>query len=174
MGSGKSEAARRLIAQHGFWQGKFARALKDMLRTFLRYRGASSELIDRMIEGDLKEAPSRYLNGRTPRHAMQTLGTEWGRDCIHNDIWVDTEMEAQAKEKALVFDDVRFANEAGAIRAAGGIIVKVQRPSAITRSEHLSELMPFAVDCTLVNNESIDEWHATVDELVRDLSWVQA
>jgi hypothetical protein len=121
IGSGKSTAAEILIEQ-GYIRGKFAGALKDMLRALLRYRGADDETIERMIEGDLKEKSTRLLNGRSPRYAMQTLGTEWGRDLIHPDLWVDTEMEAKADVPKLLFDDVRHPNEADAIRARGGVL----------------------------------------------------
>ena len=35
-----------------------------------------------------RETPHPLLCGRTPRQALQTLGTEWGRDCIGDDVWV--------------------------------------------------------------------------------------
>ena len=47
-----------------------------MLRKLLACQGADAEMIRRMIDGDLKEAPTPLLEGRTPRHAMQTLGTD--------------------------------------------------------------------------------------------------
>ena len=37
------------------------------------------------IEGALKEVPCELLGGKTPRYAMQTLGTEWGRDTDQQD-----------------------------------------------------------------------------------------
>lgn len=131
-GSGKSTAAERLISRHGFERGKFANALKEMLRTLLRYRGADEAMIERMIEGDLKEVRASLLGGRTPRYAMQTLGTEWGRDVIDADLWVDTETAAilARKPAKIVFDDVRYPNEVAAIRRLGGEIWRVSRTIA--------------------------------------------
>ena len=57
-----------------------------MLRKLLACPGADAGMIRRMIDGDLKEAPTPLFEGRTPRHAMQTLGTEWGRDRIGRDL----------------------------------------------------------------------------------------
>ncbi len=37
IGSGKTTVARHLIERHGFVRGRFAGALKDMLRAYLRY-----------------------------------------------------------------------------------------------------------------------------------------
>lgn len=137
-GAGKSTAANILI-ENGWARGKFAAPLKNMLRSLLRDQGASADLIERMIEGRLKEQPTHYLNGRTPRHAMQTLGTEWGRTCIDEDLWVDAAMRSVSGPT--VFDDCRFPNEAAAIREAGGTIIEIQRPGVLAINGHVSEVL---------------------------------
>jgi hypothetical protein len=152
-GAGKSTAAKYLIERYGFTTGKFSHGLKAMLRTFLRYRGVDDETIERMIEGDLKEVPSPHLNGATPRWAMQSLGNEWGRDCIHPMLWVDTEMEVTAAVPDLVFDDIRYPNEADAIRARGGVIVEIERDreDCTDVGEHLSEKQVIKPDVVVKN-----------------------
>ena len=109
-GSGKDTAAH-VLEQQGFVHLKMADGLKIMLGSLLSFQGASEELIDRMIEGDLKEEPSHYLAGRSPRHAMQTLGTEWGRNLMGQDIWTDAFSNAAASYNDVVCSDVRFPNE---------------------------------------------------------------
>jgi len=175
-GSGKSTAAARLIERHGFVRGKFAGALKAMMWTLLAYRGVNANAIERMIEGDLKEVPVVELGGRTPRHAMQTLGTEWGRDCLDRNLWVDTEMAARAQVGRLVFDDVRFPNEAEAIVAAGGLLVRIDRPGAgAGAAGHPSELIDaIRADCTIDNSGPIGALDLAVDALVRDMGWARA
>jgi deoxynucleotide monophosphate kinase-like protein len=152
-GAGKSTAAKHLIERYGFKNGKFSGALKAMLRTFLRYRGVDEETIERMIEGDFKEVPSPHLNGATPRWAMQSLGNEWGRNCIHRTLWVDTEMEVSADETRLVFDDVRYQNEADAIRERGGLIIEIQRNSEERPDvgKHASEVQEIKPDLIVKN-----------------------
>ncbi|GJD31478.1 hypothetical protein PMNALOAF_2737 [Methylobacterium adhaesivum] len=173
-GSGKSTAAERLISRHGFERGKFANALKEMLRTLLRYRGADEATIERMIEGDLKEVPSPLLNGRSPRHAMKTLGTEWGRDEINEDLWVDTETASvlRRKPEKIVFDDVRFPNEVAAIRRLGGQIWRVSRSiedyarakkGAAAAASHPSEALGAVPDRQLGNYGGKAELAAVVD-----------
>ena len=39
------------------------------------------------IDGRWKEHPCSLLLNKTPRYAMQTLGTEWGRELIGENIW---------------------------------------------------------------------------------------
>jgi len=166
-GSGKSAVARYLVEQHGFTRGKFAGALKEMLRAYLRYRGADESTIERMMEGDLKERPTSLLNDRSPRRAMLTLGTEWGRDLIHPDIWVDTEMDARADDPRVVFDDVRFPNEHAAILRVGGIIVNIIRPghNAIAIA-HESESYEFEYDVHLINDGSLGDLFRRIDHRI--------
>jgi hypothetical protein len=59
------------------------------------------------------------------------MGTEWGRDSIHPEIWVRIAMERAvphlATGRGVVVTDVRFDNEAQAIINAGGEVWKVTR-----------------------------------------------
>lgn len=115
-GSGKSEVAHHLVVNHGYVSTKFAEVLKNMLRTL--------GLTDEEIEGDLKHEPSLILLGATPRWAMQSLGTEWGRNCIDEDIWAyawkrrvsDIIADGAYARRGVVVDDCRFLNEARFIR----------------------------------------------------------
>lgn len=162
-GSGKSTVAKRLVVRHGYRVEKFAGPLKDMLRGF--------GLTERHIEGDLKEVPCDILGGKTPRYAMQTLGLEWGRDIISPSLWVDA-WSRRAATGLVVCDDCRFPNEAAAVRALGGIIVRVVRPGLVGGSEHASESGQNGIepDATLWNDETDDgrlaQLHSRVDALL--------
>lgn len=161
-GAGKSTCADHLIAKHGFQRIKFASALKAMLRTFLAYRGASPNVIKEMIEGSWKETPSPFLNDRTPRHAMQTLGTQWGRECLHPDIWVDTERDHLPPFGRFVCDDCRFPNEADMVRATGGKIVQVLR-RGLAQGTHESETHALKADYFMMNTGTIADLQRDVD-----------
>ena len=73
-----------------------------------------------------KEEAIDWLADFTPRHLMQTAGTEWGRDRVHPELWVRS-LFARLPAGGLV-PDVRFANEAHAIRRRGGVVIRVSRP----------------------------------------------
>ncbi|WP_051593498.1 hypothetical protein [Achromobacter sp. DH1f] len=82
--------------------------------------------------------------GKSPRQLMQTLGTEWGRKMVSETFWIDQAMQRIQREWArgqmVVISDVRFDNEAEAIRNAGGCILHLSRPDgARTVAQHLSE-----------------------------------
>ena len=170
-GSGKSTAAQYLVERHGFERVRFAGRLKDMMRAL--------GLSEREIEGDLKEKPCALLAGKTPRYAMQTIGTEWGRDIIDHDLWVRVWADRVAKlpaGKPVVVDDCRFPNEAATVRALGGNIVRIMRPGAGTSSAHLSETHTHEMrpDITLRNDASLEMFLSYVEQVFCDLSWIQA
>lgn len=134
MQAGKSTLAEALIYEHGFTRVKMADGLKTMLRALLAYQGLSDEGITLRLEGILKADPSAWLYGRSPRYAMQTLGTEWGRECMGEDFWVEV---ASSKiytlitaGRPVVIDDIRFENEYHMVRMfSAGCMIKVTRPS---------------------------------------------
>jgi len=130
--SGKSTAANYLVEHHNFELIQFKAVLVDMVRAM--------GLTEAEINGHLKEVPCALLCGQTPRHAMQTIGTEWGRDIIHADIWTNI-WESRAREfDNVVVDDCRFINEAEVVEKLGGVIVRVERDQEETAgATHASE-----------------------------------
>lgn len=132
-GAGKSTLARHL-ADHGFTRMAFADPIKAMIAALYRDAGMSDIAIEKKLHGFMKEWPCEKLGGKSPRVAMQTLGTDWARGMIHDDIWIDI-----AREKAtrmlldgnmVVIDDVRTINEMVMIRAMGGVTIDVRRAVA--------------------------------------------
>lgn len=150
-GSGKSTASKALTSI-GWVNVKMAGPLKDMLRAI----GFTED----HIEGDLKEVPSNMLSGKTPRYAMQTLGTEWGRDIIGPEFWINIakrRIEDQlSKGNSVVVDDVRFQNEADMIRSLGGSIVGIKGRGGINGS-HVSEIGILS-DFNIMNDGSIERF----------------
>lgn len=153
-GAGKSEVAG-MLGEWGYESHPFAAPLKHIVTYFLRELGYShSNAADAVW--NLKDMPLEDVYGLTPRHLLRTLGTEWGRDCVHPDVWVDA---WKAKLPPLtVADDVRFPNEVHAIRAMGGVVWYVERPDAAGDTEHRSEgaLSAIVPDAMLLNNGSLE------------------
>lgn len=153
-GSGK-DTASAVFVERGYQHVKFADSLKEMLRTLLRYRGADETVIERMIEGDLKEEPSPYLSGRSPRYAMQTLGTEWGRGLMADTFWIDAAEDRIRGQDRVVVSDARFENEAELIRKLGGSLYRIQRgtetPSVTDAHPSETEILTMPVDGVLFN-----------------------
>lgn len=161
-GSGKSTASKYLVENHGYQLVKFAGPLKDMLR--------SIGISEAQIEGELKETPCEWLQGKTPRHAMQTLGTQWGRDCIGPSFWIELWVRRVnliiAAGGRVVVDDCRFPNEAAKVHELGGAILELLGRGGIAGS-HVSEDGCGSVDISIDNRQSIDDLHRSLDEVLR-------
>jgi hypothetical protein len=166
-GSGKSDAARHLVERHHFVRLRYAAPMKRMLMTLLVECGIGPITALEMIDGKLKETPSPVLSGHSPRFALQTLGTEWGRNIMAADFWrriLMGRVEAEiAKGNSVVIDDVRFFCEARELRARGFTLWRILRPG-VERGEHSSEDQSFPVDHVIHNDQSLAQLHASVEE----------
>lgn len=177
-GSGKDTAADFLVKNHGFVRIGLADPLKRICKEVFDFTdeqlwGPSSERDapdsrylrfepeqecpnckfgtlepdgDRLVcRGECGQFIDSHL---TPRHALQQLGTEWGRGC-YEDVWIDYGLRVAQKlmtddgmhyhyaeeiglvvctsghqpcnlqTKGVVFSDIRFKNEMAAIKKAG-------------------------------------------------------
>jgi hypothetical protein len=157
IGAGKTTAARHLVDHWGFVRVRFADQLKSMLRTL----GLSAEEVD----GSLKDRPSTLLCGKTPRFAMQRLGTEFGRDLIGADLWVNAWRAKTFEHENVVADDVRFPNEVAAI-AWRGTLIRVVRPGHDAASDHISERHALDEDLTLLNSGDVTALCARLDQMM--------
>lgn len=173
-GSGKSTAACHL-EDAGFSRIRIIGALKAMMRAYYAYCGLPESEIERRIEGDMKEQPDPLLCGATPRYAMQTLGTEWGRQMISPDLWMTSwraaVLSAIREGKYVVTEDVRFADEADAIRELGGIVVRIEGQSrrdagSAHASENVAAVTP---DEIIFNDASIAELHRKVADVAQKM-----
>ena len=125
--SGKTTAALYLEKKYAIRRKHIAEPLRAMLAVLLQANGMKSEEITRYLEGDLKEQVIPCL-GVTSRYAQITIGTEWGRKLIGEDLWANTWGRGIAEGESVMNDSVRFPNEAAAIRELGGVVIMIKRP----------------------------------------------
>lgn len=168
-GTGKDTVASRLMSRYGFQRFAFGDPIKEALAVMFR--------VDIAIfhDEETKETPNKALLGFTPRHLMQTLGTEWGRDVISQTLWSDLLVTKLKKIqyrgiRRIVVPDVRFASEAKAIRDLGGHVWQVHRnttiyaPGDTHRSEH--GLEDRLVSDQLDNNGTKELLHNSIGALL--------
>lgn len=165
--AGKDTVAEMLADLVGAKRVAFA----DPIRQFCR---ETFDFSEEQVAGSRKEAPDpRYTreDGKplTPRHAMQQLGTEFGR-AMHPNIWIELGLrKAAAIDGPVVITDVRFQNEAQAVRDAGGMIWRVTRPGASSAPAlHPSEAEQdkIVADLTLDNSGSLIDLKTLVIQAV--------
>lgn len=154
-GTGKDTVADHLCEIYAFQRFAFA----DKVRSAL----ASLFDVDEVLFTDPahKEDPHLSLFGRSPRYLMQTLGTEWGRDLVHPQLWIElmfrrVDMARSYGAGGIVVADVRFDGEAEAVKERGGVIWRIERPDPTygTGDAHRSEegVSPRLVDTIIHNN----------------------
>lgn len=79
-----------------------------------------------------------YPRHVTPRLALQTLGTEWGRK-LCPEIWTEACFASMREDRSYVITDCRFDNEREAARAHQSCVVLLLRGLAQSTSPHPSE-----------------------------------
>lgn len=173
MQSGKSTIAKHLVAKYGYKRLSFAAPLKNMIRLLLTHIEGPERASDMVFDEELKNTTLEGFPKRiTPRYLMQTLGTEWGRQLIHPELWVRAATAAMNREPGnrWVFDDMRFSNELATIKAKGGEAWRVERKSLATpeNAAHMSEgqLNNYIFNANLTNDGTIEELQATVDDIL--------
>lgn len=117
-------------------------------------------------------------NGMTVRELLQRIGTDCIRNHLHKDAWVNLLM-AQIQRDSFnssrhvdhVITDVRFPNEAKAIKDAGGYLICVKRPN-LPEMDHPSETAlddwkdwDFVVD----NDRGFDKLHHVASEIIYEI-----
>ena len=134
-GSGKDTAADYLVTQHAWRKVSFAQPLKDGLCAMFGWSP------DQLNDRKWKETQLPGI-GKSPRQLMQTIGTEWGREMVHPDLWLllaRRAIEDKLTYRDVVVSDVRFDNEAEMVRSMGGVIVHITRAGIGGVTPHVSE-----------------------------------
>lgn len=174
--SGKSAAAEVLQA-NGYAVVPFAETLKQAVVPVLEALGYSKVDALRLVEKDKHEVVPAL--GVTVRHMLQTMGTEWGRQCVHPELWLKCWVERSMQHEQVVCDDVRFVNEAELIKSLGGEVWLITRPehgSAAKGPELPEEVCKHAsegglatyphFDRVLVNDGTLEDLRRTITSIV--------
>lgn len=161
--AGKDTAAKFLVQDHGFKSFAFADPLKEAAKIVFGWN-------DEHVYGDMKEVKDQYW-GFSPRWALQHMGTEAMRKNVGDDVWIKATMRKAMpmieKGENVVITDIRFPNEAQAIRDAGGQIWKVERPG-VKEDDHASEIQTCDCDHVIVNDGSISDLYSKVYDAVKN------
>lgn len=110
----------------------------------------------------------------SPREALQTLGSDWGRR-NYETTWVDLAIRSakvlEKKHGLVVISDVRHANEMWAVVQAGGHLIRLHRANVGEVRSHESEheMESTYVQSMLERQATTIENNGTVDELRRRL-----
>ena len=170
-GSGKSTVADYLVTKHGYHAFAFADALKEMV-------GVAFNFNHEQLYGAMKQTVDPRW-GVSPRWCLQWLGTEvmrskfpdiWIRNLsqeIHNFIYFNGAQQ-------IVVSDVRFKDEAYALKDMGAELWRLERNSDDAQGipGHISENdlddygKTVGWDLVILNNSSLDQLFAMLDQAI--------
>lgn len=181
-GSGKDTLADGIAAMDVYFKYAFADPIKAAINVMFGFgpvhwqnREWKEEpmpwLSRQLTREDVPEVPGAIgeFACPSPRSLMQSLGTDWGRDMVDQELWLKIAQQKFAKVNTtaqmqggriiglgMIIPDVRFNNEAQWIKDAGGLLLQIDRPSLepISENSHASEagLDPALIDAVIVND----------------------
>lgn len=167
--SGKDETGKYLQKHFGFTQAAFADKLKKAAMLVF-------ELSYEQVYGELKDILDERWND-TPRNILQKMGTECMRNGYAKDVWVRA-LEMRIRREGIRSDwcvtDVRFVEEAEAIKKWGGFVVLVHRPNVplIATAQHASEVVMESYkgwDYVLDNSGDLPQLYANIEIMMKEL-----
>lgn len=116
--SGKSTFCHALTGR--FRVESFAEPLYNMLGIV-----AGKSVVRSLRRANEKGEPCEGLCGKSLREGLQTLGTEWGRELMGEDIWLNHLMGRIKDYPQIAIDDMRFPNEYEGLKKAGAVFVRL-------------------------------------------------
>lgn len=174
-GSGKDTLGTYIIEKYHFQRIAFGDPVKEICKILFGFT-------QNQLHGRGKEDITQY--GLKPREAFQCIGTDFGRELIH-DIFIDNKSilniergnlwieifnrECEKKTGNVVITDVRFRNEADAIRKKGGIIILINSDFCNSIDNHKSEEVDITPDYIIRNNSSKEELYKKIDTIINEL-----
>lgn len=149
---------------------KYSAKLKKMAGEFL---GVDPE---RFEDQDFKESKlGKEWDYMTVRQFLQKFGTDAIRNGLHPDAWINALMSDYKDSSDWVIVDVRFPNEAKAIKERDGIIIRLNRyppgcsPAFMDLHESEIALDEWQFDEKIWNLGTIDDLRSQIREILKKL-----
>lgn len=166
-GTGKDTVGFYLEDVWGYRTYAFAEPIKHGLRELFNLNEAQ------LFGGEKETVIPSY--GKSPRQMMQSMG-DWGKS-IHPDLWLMMAGRMLAKmdhyetlgHPGVVITDVRYENEAAFVRERGGVIIHIDRGSALPVHEHSSEHGITGrrySDICIQNNGSLEDLYCKISDVM--------
>lgn len=139
----------------------FALLLKDVTHRLFKYKGVhDAAFYEKHPEERTREIPGL---GKNVVDIWIEIGQRM-RD-VYEDVWLDAVVDMTGFD-ALVIRDVRFPNEAEAIRARGGVLVKVTRPGQVVRGSDTKIPDDYDWDYVIENTGTLQDLQAKCADVI--------
>lgn len=172
--SGKDTVADYICDTYGYKKMSFADPIREAL-----YKLNPDVTVNGLAGSKLRTAVDVFgwedCKDKVPqvRPLLQNLGTEVGRNMFGENFWVSKALNSVEDGTSVVFADVRFPNEANAIRALNGLVIRIEREGYTAVNGHISEtaLDDYEhFDAVLQNDSTLGHLMLDVDNVIRNRS----
>ena len=102
--------------------------LKEITYNFYAWAGMMPPNTMRHQKGGRDRDVMLPALGMTPVEVWVAFGTKAVRNNVYDRTWLDYLLKSNHQERVIIIPDVRFPNEADAIKEAGGVLIKIVRP----------------------------------------------
>ena len=165
--SGKDATANLLCLNYEYERRAFA----DPMRHALQIINPKLDSITRVA--DLVDDYGWDIAKKNPevRRLLQVLGTDFGRKMIGDDVWIKMSLSDLRQGNRVVISDVRFPNEADAIKKLGGTVWRINRRNNTAVNHHASEhaMDNYMFSHVIYNDGTLDDLSDEVFMLAKEL-----
>lgn len=167
--SGKDTVAELLCLNYGYERRSFAEPMRNAIYKLnpivFNLNNRVADLVDEHGWDVAKANPE-------VRRLLQVFGTEVGRGMFGDSFWVNQALTGILPEEKIVFSDVRFPNEAHAIKRLNGNLWRINRHNHSAVNGHPSEhaMDNFMFNHVVYNDGTIDDLSDEVFMLAKELN----
>jgi hypothetical protein len=165
--SGKDTVAELLCLNSTYHRRSFADPMRDAIykmNPFVEGGNRVAELVDEYGWEVAKANPE-------VRRLLQVFGTDVGRKMFNENFWINIALAGLKDHHRVVISDVRFPNEADAIKQLGGQVWRINRHNHQPVNGHTSEhaMDNYMFKHVIYNDGTLDDLSDEVFMLVKQL-----
>jgi hypothetical protein len=165
--SGKDSTAELLCLNYGYRRVSFAEPMRVALMRLnpkLDSITTLQQLVDDYGWDMAKHNPE-------VRRLLQVFGTDVGRSMFGEDFWIKIALRDLRQDERVVVSDVRFPNEAEAIKKLGGTMWRINRHNHSPVNSHPSErsMDNYMFNHVIYNDGTLDDLSDEVFMLAKEL-----
>jgi hypothetical protein len=166
--SGKDTVAELLCLNYEFSRISFAEPMRHAILT-LNPKLDSITHVSNLVEDYGWDVAKQNPE---VRRLLQVFGTDVGRSMFGENVWVDMAFRNVEPESRIVVADVRFPNEADAIRKLGGVVWRINRRNHSAVNGHASEhaMDNYMFNHVIYNDGTLDDLSDEVFMLAKHLN----
>lgn len=168
--TGKDTVANVLVTKYGYKKMSFADPIRESLERLNPFLLVDSYVGFIPTQTAVECHGWEELKTISPnsRNLMQRMGTEVGREMFGASFWIDQAIARIPDGSKVVFADVRFPNEADAIKSLNGDVWRISREGIGPTNGHVSEtsMDSYVFDTFIKNDGSVEELDSVVESLL--------